>query len=98
MFGGLYDYFAGNPVFAQLIGLVVFILIIVGTSTAISCHNCSVEQKSKCADGAELGHTVNVTVLVYSYFNGSIPFIFFICFIRWSLNGYKSSWHGNGSN
>ena len=68
MLGGLYDFFAHHAKLTQFVGLVVFILVIVASATAISCHNCSKKEKTKCAQNSGLGYSVNVIILILACF------------------------------
>lgn len=66
MLGGLYDFFAKHQVMTQAVGLIVFILVLIGASTAISCHNCINDDSKSKEDckGGNFGNLVNIVILV----------------------------------
>lgn len=68
MFSDLYDLMMKNPKISQIFGLILFVIILIGASTAISCHNCvndPNQDKDKCKSG-NFGNTINIIILVIS--------------------------------
>ncbi len=90
MLGGLYDFFMQHQTISQFIGLIVFILVVIGTASAISCHNCvndSSKSKEDCK-GGDLGNNINIILLVVS-----ILMILYHCYSLFVVLGGKSAFH-----